>query len=380
MTGALRIANARVVTPDTVLVGGLVAEDGLIQEVVPHAALVTETIDFDGDFLLPGLVELHTDNLERQFQPRPKVRWPATAALLAHDRQMVAAGITTVCDAVCVGFYGGKRERAEFLETSLEGLRAARRAGVLKADHHLHLRCEIADPAVVELFEPLVGEPTLKVVSLMDHTPGQRQWHDLDRYRTFHRGRTDASESEFEALIERRVIDQRRYAEQHRQALIALLDGRKVARASHDDTTIGHVEQAAAEGISIAEFPTTFAAAEAAHAHGLQVIMGAPNLILGGSHSGNVSARALAEAGLLDALSSDYVPLSLLHGAFRLATLLGQPLAEVMALVTSRPAAMIGLDDRGRIEAGLTADLIRVRMLADTPAVVAVWRRGERVA
>jgi alpha-D-ribose 1-methylphosphonate 5-triphosphate diphosphatase len=304
----------------------------------------------------------------------------ATAALLAHDRQMVAAGITTVCDAVCVGFYGGKRERAEFLETSLEGLRAARRAGVLKADHHLHLRCEIADPAVVELFEPLVDEPTLKVVSLMDHTPGQRQWQDLDRYRTFHRGRTDASESEFEALIERRVIDQRRYAEQHRQALIALLDGRNVARASHDDTTIGHVEQAAAEGISIAEFPTTFAAAEAAHGHGLQVIMGAPNLILGGSHSGNVSARALAEAGLLDALSSDYVPLSLLHGAFRLATLLGQPLAEVMALVTSRPAAMIGLDDRGRIEAGLTADLIRVRMLADTPAVVAVWRRGERVA
>jgi alpha-D-ribose 1-methylphosphonate 5-triphosphate diphosphatase len=380
MNVSLQITNARVVTADAVVEGGLVVDRGIVQEILPAGRAAPGALDFDGDYLLPGLVELHTDNLERQFQPRPKVRWPARAAMLAHDRQIAAAGITTVCDGVCVGIYGGKRERIEFLQTSLDALREAQHDRSLIAEHFLHLRCEVSDPHVVEMFEPLLEEPGLQLVSLMDHTPGQRQWHDIDKYRTFHRGRTEASEEEFQALIERRIEEQKIYADRHRQKLLALVRGRPITLASHDDTTIGHVEEAAADGITISEFPTTHAAAEAAHARGLGVVMGAPNLVLGGSHSGNVSAQQLARHGLLDALSSDYVPVSLLHGAFKLHRLLGMPLPQAIAPISRNPAAMIGLDDRGAIAPGLRADLVRARLIGETPSVIAVWRGGERVA
>jgi alpha-D-ribose 1-methylphosphonate 5-triphosphate diphosphatase len=380
MNGSFRITNARIVTADAVVEGGLAVDRGVIQELLPAGRTGPDAIDFGGDYLLPGLIELHTDNLERQFQPRPSVRWPAQAAMLAHDRQIAAAGITTVCDGVCVGIYGGKPERLEFLQTSLDALHETQAAGSLTVDHYLHLRCEVSDPHVVEMFEPLLEEPHLKLVSLMDHTPGQRQWHDIDKYRTFHRGRTEASEEEFQALIERRIGEQHLYAEQHRKKILALVQGRPITLASHDDTTVAHVEEAAADGITIAEFPTTYEAAKAAHAQGMGVIMGAPNLVLGGSHSGNVAAQHLAEHGLLDALSSDYVPVSMLHGAFRLHHALNLPLAEAIAPVSRNPAAMIGLDDRGTIAPGLRADLVRARPLADTPSVIAVWREGERVA
>jgi alpha-D-ribose 1-methylphosphonate 5-triphosphate diphosphatase len=380
MRGSLQITNARIVTEDAVVWGGLVVDRGVIQELLPVGRAEPAAIDFDGDYLLPGLVELHTDNLERQFQPRPKVRWPAQAAMLAHDRQIAAAGITTVCDGVCVGIYGGKRERIEFLTTSLEALHEAQANRSLTAEHFLHLRCEVSDPHVVEMFEPLLEEPNLKLVSLMDHTPGQRQWHDIDKYRTFHRGRTEASEEEFQALIERRIEEQKIYADQHRKKLLALVRGRPIALASHDDTTAAHAEEAAADGITISEFPTTHVAAEAARAKGLGVVMGAPNLVLGGSHSGNVSAQHLAEEGLLDALSSDYVPVSLLHGAFRLHCMLDMPLPQAIVPISRNPAAMIGLDDRGLIAPGLRADLVRARLIGETPSVIAVWREGERVA
>jgi alpha-D-ribose 1-methylphosphonate 5-triphosphate diphosphatase len=380
MSASLTITNARIVTADAVVDGGLVVDGPVIQEFLPAGRTVSGALDLDGDYLLPGLVELHTDNLERQFQPRPKVRWPAQAAMLAHDRQIAAAGITTVCDGVCVGIYGGKRERIEFLQTSLEALNEAQQNRSLTAEHFLHLRCEVSDPHVVEMFEPLLEEPALKLVSFMDHTPGQRQWHDIDKYRTFHRGRTEASEEEFQALIERRIEEQKIYADQHRQKLLALVRGLPITLASHDDTTVAHVEEAAADGITISEFPTTHAAAEAARAQGLGVVMGAPNLVLGGSHSGNVSAQQLAEQGLLDALSSDYVPVSLLHGAFRLHRELSMPLPQAIAPISRNPAAMIGLDDRGAIAPGLRADLVRARLIGETPSVVAVWREGERVA
>ena len=172
MSASLHITNARIVTADAVVEGGLVVDGGRIQEILPAARMAPGAIDLDGDYLLPGLVELHTDNLERQFQPRPRVRWPAQAAMLAHDRQIAAAGITTVCDGVCVGIYGGKRERIEFLQTSLEALHEAQRNRSLTAEHFLHLRCEVSDPHVVEMFEPLLEEPSPQAGLVHGSHPG----------------------------------------------------------------------------------------------------------------------------------------------------------------------------------------------------------------
>lgn len=378
MSDTWSITNARVVTADAVIDGGVVVRDGTISDVFEGSGPAT-AFDFESDYLIPGLVELHTDNLEQNFQPRPKVRWPADAAMLAHDTQMIAAGITTVCDAVCVGFYGGAVERREFLGRSLDALKAAGAKNALKAEHFLHFRCEVSDAHCVEMFEPLAKEPRLKIVSLMDHTPGQRQWRNIESYRTFYRGRSNASEEEFQALLERRVAEQKLYADEHRKAVLELVREREIVLASHDDTTAEHVEQGHAEGLTISEFPTTVAAAQAAHEFGLKTIMGAPNVILGGSHSGNVSASGLAAQGLLDGLSSDYVPISLLHAAFRLADTLERPLPAMIALVTCNNARMIGLGDRGEIAAGKRADLLRVQRPLDMPQVKAVWRCGQRI-
>jgi alpha-D-ribose 1-methylphosphonate 5-triphosphate diphosphatase len=381
MSAELILTNARVVAPDAVLEGGtVVVRGGTIAAVEPGRSAAPGAVDLGGDWLLPGLVELHTDNLERQFTPRPGVRWPADAAMLAHDAQVAAAGITTVCDAVCVGQYGDKVERRDLLAASLETLRRARTADALKADHLLHLRLEIADPDVVELFEPLRHEPQLVLVSFMDHTPGQRQWRDLATYRTFLAGGV-RDEAEFQALLERRVGEQRANAARHKAALLELLEGMPAVRASHDDTTAEHVAEAGAIGATISEFPTTAEAARAARAAGMGVVMGAPNLVIGGSHSGNVAAAELAREGLLDALSSDYVPASLLAAAFLLAGPgLDLPVPEAVATVTRNPADLLGLADRGRLAAGARADLVRVRGVGTAPTAMAVWREGARVA
>lgn len=380
MSGRLTFENARIVTADAVVEGGLITDRGVIQETTPKGQTVPDAIDLDGDYLMPGLVELHTDNLERQFQPRPGVRWPPDAAMLAHDQQVCSAGITTVCDAVAVGFHEGKRERTEFLQRSIDALAHANEAGALKADHHLHLRCEITSPHVVEMFEPLKDHASLRVVSFMDHTPGQRQWHDLGKYRAFHSAGGSRSEAELDALIEKRLAEQQRYGAEHRRALRSRIDGLSVTLASHDDTTVEHVEEAARDGMTISEFPTTMDAAVAAHRHGMKNIMGAPNLIIGRSHSGNVAAIDLARSGHLDALSSDYVPASLLHAVFRLMEQADLTMQEATAKVSLNPAVMAGFNDRGEIAPGKRADLLRVRLVGDTPSIMAVWRQGERVA
>jgi alpha-D-ribose 1-methylphosphonate 5-triphosphate diphosphatase len=380
MSDELILTDARIVTPDALIDGAVRVMGGLILDVDDRPSRARGALDLEGDYLLPGLVELHTDNLERQLSPRPGVRWPPAAALYAHDLQIAGAGITTVCDAVFVGIHGQEQERLAILQTSIDGLEAARTAGHLKSEHLLHLRCEVPHPGVIELFEPLSRAETLRVVSFMDHTPSQRQWRDLDRYREFHKGRNGTSDEEIDALLAWHRARQEANAGPNRRRILELVEGCDLALASHDDATESHVEEAAADGMTLCEFPTTIEAAEAARRLGLGIAMGARNLVLGGSHAGNVSALELARQGLLDALSSDYVPVSLLHGAFCLHERIGLPLPEALATVSANPARLIGLDDPGAIAPGLRADLVRVRHRGDPPSALAVWRQGRRIA
>ncbi len=180
MSNWLNFTNGRIVFSDQVAEASVQTGDGVIQA-VDGAATGPEVVDLEGDYLLPGLVELHTDNLEKHLEPRPGVMWPsALAAVLAHDGQVAAAGITTVFDAICLGDFDSKGNRRAMLEGSVQALREARKADILRAEHMLHLRCELADASVIDLFDRFVDEPELRLVSVMDHTPGQRQW---TRYR-----------------------------------------------------------------------------------------------------------------------------------------------------------------------------------------------------
>jgi alpha-D-ribose 1-methylphosphonate 5-triphosphate diphosphatase len=373
----LILTNARLVLADRVVTGSVQIRDGVITAVDEGAAHPAGAEDLEGDLLLPGLVELHTDNLERHLLPRPGVVWPAYPALLTHDAQVAASGMTTVLDALCVG-HGSRRDWREVLAQAVPALHAARGQDHLRADHLLHLRCELIDPELPDLFETHSADPLVRLVSVMDHTPGQRQFADLGQYRKF-MGGLGMSEAEMDQAIAQGRELRDRYSDRHRATLVARCRELGLPVASHDDETESHVADAAALGIALSEFPTTHAAAAAARRHRLRSVMGAPNIVRGGSHSGNVSAMALARAGLLDILSSDYVPASLLHAAFLMAAEGAMTLPEAVACVTRTPARAIGLDDRGEIARGLRADLVRVAEAAAAPVVRAVWRGGLRV-
>ena len=373
------IENARIVTADSEFNGYIVVDQGRIAEVGEGKA-PERGLDFKGDYLVPGLVELHTDHLEVHFMPRPKVEWPALPAVLAHDAQVIGAGITTVFDALRVGNDYDEEKFGARMKKLANAVAAAKEAGLTRAEHFLHLRCEIACADVVEEMEPFLRDENLKLVSVMDHTPGQRQFTDVSKWKTYYGGKKGASEATLDAIIEKRLSIWGQYGTVNRQEVVRLCQQHGIAIASHDDATVGHVQEAVRDGMHIAEFPTTVEAAEASHAAGLKVLMGAPNVVRGGSHSGNVSARALAEAGVLDVLSSDYVPQSLLMGAFALRDVPAMGgLAGAIRLVSKNPAEAAGLSDRGEIALSRRADVLRVALVEDQPVVRAAWREGKRV-
>ncbi len=371
------LTNALLLREDRVEEGTLVIRDGGIASVEPGRSHLPGAQDCDGDFVGPGLIDLHTDALESHFVPRPKVIWPdRRAAALAHDAQTVASGVTTVFDAICAGgFDQAKAVRRELFGIMLEAVEAG--APLFRADHRIHLRCELTDPGVVELVEPELSRPGVGLASLMDHTPGTRQWRNLDHLRTFLLG-IGKTVDEMEVELSERTERGRAAVAGNFDRLAALLRSTEIILASHDDTTAAHVSDAWAAGCTISEFPTTVEAARAAHASGLTTIGGAPNVVRGGSHSGGVAMKELAAAGLLDALASDYVPASLLQAVASL-NRGGIPLPQAMALVTSAPARMAGLHDRGRLAPGLRADIVRFRLFEGTPVVREVLVRGARV-
>lgn len=375
------IRNARIITANEEFTGMLAFDGDTITAVDAGASSITGARDWDGDYLLPGLVELHTDNLEKHMMPRPKVSWPTLPAIIAHDAQIAAAGITTVLDAISVGDMDSSSVRTDMLGPCLAGLRQASHAGLLRADHFLHLRLELAEENLLELFEPCLEDDRLKLVSLMDHTPGQRQWTNIGHYRTYVTGKRGWSEEKVDSMLAELLQRQSLFVDAHRAAVIDCCTRRSmpVPLASHDDTTAAHVTQGVEDGVSISEFPTTVVAAQAARRHGLGIVMGAPNVVRGGSHSGNISAAELAHADLLDALSSDYVPASLLHAAFMLQEQ-GFSLPKAVATVSRNPAQMVGLTDRGEIAPGLRADFLRVRVVKGIPVVMQSWKSGKQIA
>ncbi|MFT5449696.1 MAG: alpha-D-ribose 1-methylphosphonate 5-triphosphate diphosphatase [Gammaproteobacteria bacterium] len=375
--------NARVVLADRVLNSGTVVADadGRIREATAGDCHTPGAIDCEGDYLIPGLVELHTDNLEKHATPRPKTEWPAVAAVIAHDSQLAVSGITTVFDAVALGSVEECGMRITQLQRMIEGIAEAREKKMLRADHLLHLRCEISYPNLIQVFDPLVSHPLLRLVSVMDHTPGQRQFVSEEHYRTYYQGKFGLSDQQMDAFTADRKRDHDRFGESHRRHVVATCRENGISLASHDDATEEHVDAAVADGMSIAEFPTTIEAARASHSAGLKVMMGAPNLVRGRSHSGNVSAGDLARVGVLDIISSDYIPSSMLHAAFKLYDEMDEvDLPKVIRAVSKTPAEAAGLNDRGEIATGKRADLVRIKHTPGHPLVQGVWRDAHRIA
>jgi len=377
MDGVFR--NARIVLADEIVTGSVNIAEGTIVAIDSGGSRVGE--DFAGDYLIPGLIELHTDQLENHYRPRPGVFWNPLGALQSHDVLIAGSGITTVFDAVRIGSDMAAPGMGEHVQVLVDAIAQGVADERLRADHLIHLRCELPAHDVVDDFERFCDLPLVKLASVMDHTPGQRQYQTLTKYRKYHQDRSRFSDAEMDAYIADRQAEQARYSDKNRKAIVARGRAAGIAFASHDDATDEQVAESVADGVSIAEFPTTMIAAEHSHKAGLAVLMGAPNVVRGGSHSGNIAAIDLAREGCLDVLSSDYVPGALIQAAFQLPELAGNvSLPDAIRMVTATPAKAAHLDDRGEIAVGKRADLVRVRLHGDMPVVKGVWRQGQRVS
>ena len=377
---AFVLRNARAVFPQAVRAVSIFVRDGLIQRIGATLLTPGHTIDCEGDLVLPGLIEPHTDNIERHLEPRPGTFWSADRAILSHDAEMASAGITTAFDAVTLGNDISQGPMQSTYRDVIGATVAARAGGLLRIDHELHLRCELSSPRMLEQLESALAQRIPRLISLMDHTPGQGQWANLERFRKHYIRRYGLGPEQLDALVAQRREARVKFGGSNRQVALEFARKHRCILASHDDATQANVEQAHMDTCCIAEFPTSLEAARTARERGMHVIAGAPNLVRGGSHSGNVAAAVLAQEGLCDILSSDYCPSSLLQAVFELARICHLPLPAAVATVTSTPARALGLFDRGDIEEGKRADLVRVRDTPGGPIVVSAWCAGRQVA
>lgn len=381
----LVLTNARIVADEDIVHGTLSIRDGLIADISPGRTTTGE--DLDGDILIPGLVEVHTDHLEAHIEPRPGTYWDPVAAVLAHDVQLSGAGVTTLFDAVRIGMHEGQNDASAVARSLAEAIEHADGHGMTRAEHFIHVRCEVAAPDTVAEFEAFGDIGSVRLASLMDHTPGQRQYADVEAFRRYTVGKGRVSNDRIEEHMQwlQGIADQ--HSVPNRKAIAEMAEARGITLAAHDDATVEHVEESASFGVGISEFPTTVIAAAAAREHGQLIVMGAPNIVRGGSQSGNVAATDLLDRGLLDILSSDYVPASPLQAIVQLDAEGRYPLVDGVKLVSTNPARALGLDDRGSIRTGARADLVRMRIHDSAqsgtakaiPVVRSVYRRGRRV-
>ncbi len=357
--------------------GSVRLEGDMIAEVVEHP--VPEGMQGHGATLFAGFIDMHGDMIEQELEPRARVDFPMRVALGSLDARLAAAGVTTAYAAVSFSRGAREGERRSFEHTSgvIRDLAEARVG--CRVEHLIHARFDITFDNAVGVLADLLDEGRVDLVSLMDHTPGQRQFRDVTKLEAYVKGKHGFDDAGFQRHIAELKQMRDTYGDKHEIETVKAARRFGAVLASHDDTTAEQVAVSADHGIHLAEFPTTVEAARACHAHDIKVMMGAPNLIRGGSHSGNVAAKELADLELLDIVSSDYVPAALLMSAVKLGEIWGD-MARGLATVTRSPADAVRLEDRGRIEVDKRADLIRFRMRGGTPALRGVWSRGHRVA
>lgn len=372
------LTHARLVLPDQVVEdGSLLVEDETIAGVcLERAPGGVDEIDLEGAWLVPGLVDLHCDALEKEIEPRPNVHLPLDFAIANADKRNAAAGITTPYHALSFA-HGDLGLRNVDVAAQIAGaLRSFRPTGLV--DGRLHCRYEVADPSGYPVLAGLLEEGGVDLLSFMDHTPGQGQFKDLGAYRDYLVRTYATPPAEAERLAAQK-LEQRAGAGERIAGLAAVARAAGVRLASHDDDSAARVAAMCEVGVSISEFPINLPTARAARASGLATVFGAPNVLRGKSQSGSMRALEAVEHGVADCLCSDYVPSTLLAAAFALPGASSLSLPGAVRLVTLHPARAAGLADRGALEPGLRADLVAVRPVGDHPQVTHTWVEGRLV-
>ena len=371
------LTNATVVLPDEVRNGlSVLIEDGIIASLDPATTAGAATIDLAGLLLLPGLVDLHCDALEKEVEPRAKVYFPLDLACAEADKRNAAAGITTAFHAISFSDNeNGVRNNAMAADIVREIHRWQQHALV---ENLVHARYEITDEGAVPFIETLLHEGLVHLLSFMDHSPGQGQYRDLAAFKSYLADNYRMSDVEMEAHLDQKLASARTAMDRVGRLATAARRG-GISIASHDDDTVEKVRIAAGLGATISEFPINLVAARAAKVCGLFTLFGAPNIVRGKSQSGAVRALDAVLAGAADAICGDYSPAAMLPALLKLPSQAGIGPHEAVALGTRNPARAAGLADRGEIVPGKRADLVAVSTQQGSPQCRQVWCNGSQV-
>lgn len=377
------LTNVRAVLPDRVAENASVAvEDGRIVgvEVDRHYA---GGVDGFGALCLPGLVDTHSDAIEKEIRPRPGVELDETFALRSLESRVISSGITTVCHGIGFEDSPNNGRSVDLAGRLVDVVEQRRRCDDTPVEHRILYRVPARSlggvDAAVSRLGVGQGPGEQPLVSFEDHTPGQGQFRDIERFKERLASGRMTDGQDVDEYIERRIAEAEARLPQRDKNLARVSEWATSGAARvlvHDCEEAPDMQKARGWGAAVAEFPLTVGAATVARDHGMPVVMGAPNILRGGSHSGNVDAEEVVRLGLATSLASDYLPSSLLAAAFLLVERGAARLPEAVRLVTSGPAEVLGVADRGRIEVGTRADLALVTLDGRWPRVRRVIRAG----
>lgn len=371
------LINGRVVLPDEVRDGvAVLIEDGMISALDPSFVGSAEVFDLGGRILMPGMIDLHCDALEKEVEPRPGVHFPLDFACAQADKRNAAAGITTVFHAISFANHElGVRNNAFATDITCAVYAFQTHALV---DNRVHARYEVTDESGPDFLTAMLENGDIHLLSFMDHTPGQGQFKDIAAYRTFLSSTYNKSEAGLDEILANKEASSHGALERMRKLSVTARQC-GVAIASHDDDCTEKVETLAQLGAGISEFPVNMESAVAAKSEGIVTLFGAPNILRGRSQSGSMRALDGIIEGVADCLCGDYSPAALLPSVVRIPELTDISLASAVAMVTRNPARAVGLSDRGEIAPGKCADLVEVNFLGNLPQAKRTWVRGTPV-
>ncbi|MGL4798247.1 MAG: phosphonate metabolism protein PhnM [Cellulosilyticaceae bacterium] len=372
------ITNGKVVTEKGILEGyEVLVEDDIIKGVEPSGTYRLKEemlcIDAEGGYIAPGFVDIHSDYIETIASPRPTSMMPFEMSLREAERNLVGEGITTIFHSL--SFY----KKDEFGHKPIREVQNVRR--LLDAIHQMsekkhlmrhkfHARFEIDNLDEVDYLRTYLEEGKVQLLSFMDHTPGQGQYRDLALYREALKGYVDITDAGVDEVIDENQQKEKMSLEMIRE-MTNLAKAYGVSVASHDDDTCEKVGLVKSFGATISEFPITLETAQYAKEAGMYTVAGAPNILLGGSHSGNLSAAQAIQADAIDVLCSDYYPPAMLHAVFKMHKVYGMDLGQMFNLVTINPARAVHLDHvLGSIEVGKKADILVIEKHAQALPVI----------
>lgn len=381
------IYNGKIVTPDEIIKGAVYISDSKIEKIVSGDIHQLKdgykNFDAKGNWILPGIIDCHSDAVELELQPRPTSIFSMDVAFRELEKRLISSGITTMYHSLSISKNIFGEEKVKKYYRTSKGVDELSKWICLNREkslinHKLHIRYEIDNIDGIGQIKELIKDGKVDQLSIMDHTPGQGQFRNLEKYKKVIAAYRNCSEDEALKFIESSMENEKMSIEQI-EDMVKFARDNNIPVASHDDDLTEKIDLIEPWDVKISEFPITLEVAKYAKKRGLFTVMGAPNILLGGSHSGNLSAEEAIKNEAVDILCSDYYPASILHSIFYMKNN-GSCIKDMVKLTSLNPAKALAIDSKtGSLEVGKTADILVIEENEGLPIVKNVFSSGSMI-